>query len=96
MLRKKLIDPNNPDYIFNNKEITYNLPIRDLAELSKNAWEAIINNKDLNLPNEKTQLANLKCNLIKGEIVTAFNEELHQELPNHTDKNSFLNLSSWI
>lgn len=41
------------------------MPIKDLTELSKNVWSSIIENKDLNLPNEKIQLANLRCNLIK-------------------------------
>lgn len=64
-LRKCLIDPKDPNYMFSHNETSYNLPLEDLAVLSKNAWEAITSNKDLNLPNEKIQLSSLKCNLIK-------------------------------
>ena len=69
VLRQKVTDPNHPEYIFKGIDQSFNLPVKDLDELSKNAWKAISENKDLNLPNEKIQLASLRCNALKDTLI---------------------------
>ncbi len=41
-LRSRLVDPSNPKFIFQYFDSKYNLPLKDLPELSQNVWKAII------------------------------------------------------
>lgn len=60
-LRKRLSDKTHPKYLFGEDDQKFNLPLGDLPVLSKNVWESIITNKELNLPGEKIQVSTMRC-----------------------------------
>lgn len=70
-LRKFLIENTK------NKELTKdNVPVQDLSQYMKNLWETIEADKDINLPQEKILLSNMRCQEIKQKIMDEKGEEL--------------------
>jgi len=43
--------------------------MKDVPQYLSNIWEVISNNKDLNLPNEKILISNMRCQQIKAEAL---------------------------
>jgi len=75
-LRNKFVNPQSDGYIFQYQNTKFNLPITDLPELSEKSWSSIRENKKLNLPCEKEQLANFRCSSIISEIEEEFEAEI--------------------
>lgn len=57
----KLVDHNHHEFLFKNFDYEKNLPLDGLPFYIANVWVTIANNKDLNLPNEKVLVSNLRC-----------------------------------
>jgi protein SEY1 len=70
-LRQRFIDPHNENYLFKKQNKEFNIPAADLPMLLENIWQTLLQNKELNLPNEKTQVANYRCEHISSEVIMA-------------------------
>ena len=62
MLTKK----NNPEYIFRGFDFK-NLPVDGLFLYMSQIWQAILTNKDINIPNQKIMVSSFRCNEVKNE-----------------------------
>jgi hypothetical protein len=60
-LRDRFINPQAEGYLFKKQKKEYNLPIDDLSALLDTVWVKLSTSKELNLPNEKVQVANYRC-----------------------------------
>lgn len=69
--RQKFVDPNHPEYLFKHHDINNNVPIDGLYLFMENVWTTIKECKDINLPGQRTLVANLRCTDIKNEIVSS-------------------------
>lgn len=52
----------------NQKVIKSNVSMEDVPQYMKNLWETIESDKDINLPQEKVLLSNMKCHEVKKAI----------------------------
>lgn len=52
----------------------------DFPQYMKNLWETITSDKDVNLPQEKILLSNMKCHEIKNQIYSVYEDEFRDEL----------------
>lgn len=75
-LRNKLVEMQDPEYLFKSFEYDRNLPVDGLPVYLGNIWDTIANNKDLNLPNEKILVSNLRCSQIKAECLEAVKADI--------------------
>lgn len=75
-LRNKLVDQSHQDFLFKNFEYDKNLPLDALPFYISNVWVTIANNKDLNLPNEKILVSNLRCSQIKTDCLEAIKAQI--------------------
>lgn len=78
-LRERFLVPTVPGYLFRKQNQEYNLPIRDLAPLLNHVWESLTSHKELNLPNEKVQLANYRCEQITEELKKKFEGRIDEQ-----------------
>jgi len=67
-LRQRFIDPESQGYLFKKQNQEHNLPVGDMTPLLSKIWVLLTTNKELNLPNEKVQLANYRCEQIATEV----------------------------
>lgn len=56
----------------NEKVISKNVAMSDVPQYMKNLWETITNDKDVNLPEEKILLSNMKCHEVKKQVYEQF------------------------
>ncbi|KAH9824355.1 RHD3/Sey1 [Melampsora americana] len=69
-LRRRFIDKSHPDYIF--KPIYHKrIPADGLAQYMSGIWDAVVSNKDLDLPTQQELLAQFRCDEI---AVISFNQ----------------------
>lgn len=66
-LRDKLTNLNDPAFLFQGFDYEKNVLMYDVPHYLGNIWEVIANNKDLNLPNEKILISNMRCQQIKAD-----------------------------
>lgn len=85
LLRNRL-NKNSPNFIFKHSATEKNVPIDGIAQYSRQIWNDIISNKDLNIPSQKEMLANYKCNEIKQNAIQAVNNEIELLVVDSTTK----------
>lgn len=47
--------------LFRDFDYSSNLPVSALGSYSQSIWQSIKENKDINLPTQKTMVANMRC-----------------------------------
>ena len=67
---------NKKTYFFNHVNIEKNVPIDGFYLYTRDMWSTIINNKDLNIPNQKEMLAQFRCNEIKENALNEINDKI--------------------
>ncbi|CAD8096292.1 unnamed protein product [Paramecium sonneborni] len=80
-LHSKLTNNQDPNFIFSNFDYEKNVRWSDMPQYLSNIWEVISNNKDLNLPNEKILISNMRCQQIKLEALEGV-KQLNEDLQN--------------
>jgi hypothetical protein len=60
-LRERFVNPSAEGYLFKKQKKEYNLPIEDMGSLLGKIWLKLSTSEELNLPNEKVQVANYRC-----------------------------------
>lgn len=70
-LRERFVDNNNSDYIFN---VSYHkkIPADGFSLYTREIWDTIENNKDLDLPTQQQLLAQYRCDEIITEVMEPF------------------------
>lgn len=64
-----------------NTEITKdNVPMKDFPQYMQNLWETIEADKDINLPQEKILLSNMRCHQIQKRVYEAYEEQFRDQL----------------
>ena len=58
---RDLFDPSNSDGLFSQFDYSSNLPVDAINTYGQQIWEAIKDNKDINLPSQKQMVANMRC-----------------------------------
>jgi hypothetical protein len=76
-LRNRFIEPEKSDYIFTHHSIDSNVPMDGLYLFMDNVWTTIKECKDINLPSQKTLVANLRCTDIKNEIIVSLQNKIN-------------------
>jgi len=76
-LRQRFIEPEREDYVFKHHDLDTNVPIDGLYLFMDNVWTTIKECKDINLPSQKTLVANLRCTDIKNEIVASLQDKVN-------------------
>jgi hypothetical protein len=71
-LRERFVNPQAEGYLFKKQKKEYNLPIEDLGPLLETVWAKLSTSKELNLPNEKVQVANYRCEEHSQQLTEAF------------------------
>ncbi|CAK89528.1 unnamed protein product (macronuclear) [Paramecium tetraurelia] len=80
-LHAKLSNQQDPNFIFKDFDYEKNVRWSDMPQYLSNIWEVISNNKDLNLPNEKILISNMRCQQIKLEALDGV-KQLNEDLQN--------------
>ena len=75
---KKNNNNNNKTYFFNHVNSDKNVPIDGFYIYTRDMWSTIINNKDLNIPNQKEMLAQFRCNEIKENALNEINDKISE------------------
>ncbi|KAM3131180.1 hypothetical protein pb186bvf_016760 [Paramecium bursaria] len=73
-LREKIVNPSTQTGFDYEK----NIPMIDMSYYLSNIWDTIANNKDLNLPGEKTLISNMRCQQIKQDTIEILQKEIQQ------------------
>ena len=73
----RFIDPSHQNYFFKDHNTANNVPVDGLYLLMENIWTTIKDCKDINLPNQKTLVANVRCTDIKKEIEDSLKEKIN-------------------
>lgn len=60
-LRKLLTDSESNEFLLKEQSIK-NIPLDTFYDYAKNIWEAIENNKEINIPDQKSIVSYYKCN----------------------------------
>jgi len=68
-LALRFTDADNDDYYFNHVDKTKNLPFDGLPVYIEKVWNAIKENKELNLPGQKTMVSNYRCGEEKINVI---------------------------
>ena len=68
-LAKRLRDPNDPQFVFNQVDLTKNIPFDGLFMFAEKVWETIKENKELNLPSQKVIVSNFRCGEVRKEAL---------------------------
>ncbi|MBW0477881.1 hypothetical protein O181_017596 [Austropuccinia psidii MF-1] len=72
VLRKRFLDKSHPDYVF--KPIYHKrIPADGLAQYMSGIWDAVVTNKDLDLPTQQELLAQFRCDEIAATSFQQFN-----------------------
>lgn len=69
-------DENEPDSLFPRTEVGKTIPMDGLSIFIQNTWEKIRTQKELNLPDQRVMVANLRCNELKEEALEVVSGEL--------------------
>ena len=69
---------NQKTYFFNHVNSEKNVPIDGFYMYTRDMWSTIINNKDLNIPNQKEMLAQFRCNEIKENALNEINDKISE------------------
>ncbi len=70
-LSDRFNNPANPQYLW-SQHYKGNVPADGLAHYARTIWEAIMTNKDLDLPSQREMLAMYRCDEISAEAYAAF------------------------
>lgn len=90
-LAKRLRDPNNPEFYFKSVDTSKNVPFDGLYKFCENVWDAIKENKELNLPSQKIIVSNFRCSEIKKTTLETSKKEV-DELKAVVEKENVENL----
>ncbi|ELP92800.1 protein SEY1, putative [Entamoeba invadens IP1] len=94
-LLRSRFDSRNKDTFFKsiyNKEI----PADGLSVFTKQVWEAIKKNKDLDLPSQKEMLARYRCDELITLVLKEFEEDIQPVVASHEMKKMFPNFKQYI
>ncbi|CAD8200944.1 unnamed protein product [Paramecium octaurelia] len=80
-LHSKLANEQDPNFIFKDFDYEKNVRWSDMSQYLFNIWVVIANNKDLNLPNEKILISNMRCQQIKLEALEGV-KKLNEDFQN--------------
>jgi hypothetical protein len=89
-LRERFVNPQADGYLFKKQKKEYNLPIEDIGPLLDTVWVKLSTSKELNLPNEKVQVANYRCEEFSQQLTKAFEEDLEAHKGEVRDYNSLV------
>ena len=78
-LKGWFLDPEDPDYLFKDKSHK-NVPGDGLAQYITQLWDTIYENKELNIPSQRSMLSHFKCEENVKMLVTDLNEQLSEQL----------------
>lgn len=67
-LRDKLINKSNSGYLFSNYN-TKNIPFDAMYAYMQQIWATVLQNKDINIPNQKLMVASYRCTELKNEAI---------------------------
>lgn len=67
-LRERLSAKHSPNYLFNNYE-PQNIPFDAMFAYMQQIWTAIVDNKDINIPNQKVMVSSYRCGELKNEAL---------------------------
>ncbi|EAY06973.1 hypothetical protein TVAG_100140 [Trichomonas vaginalis G3] len=84
-LRKWFNEPPLKDYLFAEKS-TKVVPGEGLSQYIRNLWEVINENKELNIPSQRTMLARFKCDENAAEALSKFNKFVEENLQRDPDQ----------
>lgn len=89
LLRNNLVNKSSPGYLFSNYNAR-NIPFDAMFAYMQQIWETILQNKDINIPNQKMMVASYRCSEIKNEAlkesIDSF-RELRTDLASKSDVN---------
>lgn len=77
-LAKRLRDPTDPDFYFKTVDTNKNVPFDGLYKFCENVWDAIKDNKELNLPSQKVIVSNFRCSEIKKSTLELSQQEVEK------------------
>jgi len=78
-LRRNFVDPTSPNYYF--KEVRNgeeNIPADALEPFMEKIWSTIRSSKDINLPNQRKMVAQIRCTEILGDIMKEMQQYMDQ------------------
>lgn len=78
-LADRFNNPKNPSYIW-SREFKGNVPADGFAHYASTIWEAIMANKDLDLPSQREMLAMFRCDEIAAEAYQVFSQTLQADI----------------
>lgn len=68
MLRDRFINKSAPGYLFSNYNAR-NIPFDAMYAYMQQIWSTILQNKDINIPNQKLMVASYRCTEIKNDAL---------------------------
>ena len=83
-LRKWFNDSTYEHYLFKEPSSKV-VPGEGLTQYIRNLWEVINENKELNIPSQRTMLSRFKCDENAKLALEAFTQEIHEKLENVID-----------
>lgn len=69
-------DDTQEDSLFPKVEVGKSIPLDGLSIYIENTWDKIRNQKELNLPDQRVMVANLRCNELKDEALEKVKDSL--------------------
>jgi hypothetical protein len=85
VLRERFTNPTSPGYVF-SKEYNKNIPLDGFSFFCKGIWERIESERDLDIPNQQTLLAQFRCDEIGRSVWEAGFESGVQRVRGIVDK----------
>ena len=83
-LHAQFVDPQSPDYLF--KEHTGKvIPGDGLYHYIHSVWDAITENKELNLPSQRRTLSTFRCDMFAKAALEEFQKKVDEEIEGHID-----------
>jgi len=67
-LRQLLSSKHSPNYLFHNYQ-PRNIPFDAMFDYMQQIWSAIVENKDINIPNQKVMVSSFRCGELKNEAL---------------------------
>lgn len=82
-LKGWFLDPECPDYLFKDKSHK-NVPGDGLAQYITQLWDTIYENKELNIPSQRSMLSHFKCEenvkMLMTDLIEQLSDQLNQPL----------------
>jgi hypothetical protein len=78
-------DENTPNSLFPKSEVGKTIPLDGLSIFIESTWEKIRTQKELNLPDQRIMVANLRCNELKEEGIELVDADI-QKLKAESEK----------